>query len=407
MRVLFSVSSWPTHYAAAVPLGWALQAGGREVRVLCPPSQSGPVTRAGLLPVPVLDGMDVAVHNRMSYVREALRGEWAYPWLPLHPLTGAPMSALGDFDLAEYRRTVEPQYARRSAHGHDEAVRFARRWRPDAVVHDPVSTEGLLAARVLGIPAALALWGPVGTHEDRGLDILPQDLGHSFERYGCAPFGADAIEYVIDPCPSALRPPVRGERLPVRFVPYNGGGVAPEWLGAAGRTRPRIAVTWSTALTSMSGPRSYLLPRIVEALSGLDAELVLTATRDDVAALGDVPPDVRVLERCPLRLLLDHCDLVVHHGGAGSTMTALAAGVPQLAITFATEQTRVAERLTGAGAGLRLSGHPADAESIRAAAVELLGEPRYLKAAAGLREDNLRRPTPVELAARMEELARG
>lgn len=406
MRVLFSVSSWPTHYAAAVPLGWALQAGGHEVRVLCPASQSEPVTRAGLLPIPVLDGMDVAVNNRMSYVREALRGDWPYPWLPLHPITGAPMSAIEDFDLAEYRRDVEPRYAARAARGHDEAVGFARRWRPDLVVHDPVSTEGLLAARVLGVPAALALWGPVGTHEGGGLDILAEDISHSFERYGFAPFGADTIEDVIDPCPAALEPPLRGRRLPVRFIPYNGGGIAPDWLDEP-TGRPRIAVTWSTALTTMSGPNSYVLPRIVAALAGLDAELVLTATRDDVAALGEVPPNVRVLERCPLRLLLAHCDLVVHHGGAGSAMTALAAGVPQLAITFAREQARVGERLEAAGAGRHLPGHLATAGAIRAAGVESLTEPRYAKAADGLRADNASRPTPVRLAARLTELARG
>lgn len=404
MRVLYSVSSWATHYAAAVPLGWALQAAGHEVRVLCPPSQSAPVANAGLLPVPVLDGMDVAVSNRMSYVREALASRWPYPWLPLHPITGEQMSALSDFDVQKYRETIEPQYARRAARGHDEAVRFARLWRPDLVVHDPVSSEGLLAARVLGVPAALALWGPVGTHEPDGLDILPQDLSHSFERYGCAPFGADAIEHVIDPCPGAIAPPVEGRRLAVRFVPYNGTGDAPEWCYRPA-DRPRVVVGWSTALTSMSGLQSAILPRIVEALGDLDLELVLTATARDVAALGAVPATVRVLERCPLRLLLAHSDLVLHHGGAGSAMTALAAGVPQLAITFAPEQSRVGGRLAAAGAGVQLPGYRATGEAIRAAAREILAGRKYQQAAGILREENLRRPTPAELVKRLEAMA--
>ncbi|MDQ1025058.1 UDP:flavonoid glycosyltransferase YjiC (YdhE family) [Streptomyces umbrinus] len=406
MRVLFSVSSWPTHYASMVPLGWALRASGHEVRVLCAPSQTDSVTRAGLQPVPVLDGMDVAVHNRMSYVREALSGNWPYPWLPLHPVTGAVMSALGDFDFADYRRTTEPEYARRAAQGHDRAVWFARRWRPDLVVHDPVSTEGPLAARDLGVPAVLALWGPVGTHEADGPDILAEEVSGSFERYGHGPFGADSIEYVIDPCPGALEPPVKASRLPVRFVPYNGGGIAPDWLDEPARGA-RIAVTWSTALTSMSGADSYLLPRIVAALAGLDAEVVLTGTPDDVAALGEVPPSVRVLENCPLSALLAHSDLVLHHGGAGSTMTALAAGVPQLAVTFASEQARVAERMSEAGAGRQLPGHLATREAIRSAVEELLDRPGHLRAAWRLREDNLRRPTPVRLVERLVRLTRG
>ncbi|WP_328891794.1 nucleotide disphospho-sugar-binding domain-containing protein [Streptomyces sp. NBC_00316] len=406
MRVLFSVSPWPTHYASMVPLSWALQASGHEVRVLCAPSQTGPVTRAGLQPVPVLDGMDVAVHNRMSYVREALRGDWPYPWPPLHPVTGAVMDSLDDFDLAQYRRTAEPEYARRAAQGHDRAVRFARRWRPELVVHDPVSTEGQLVAHVLGVPAVLALWGPVGTHEAHGPELIPEDLSRSFERYGCGPFGADSIEYVIDPCPEALEPPVQACRLPVRFIPYNGGGLAPDWLDQPARG-VRVAVTWSTALTSMSGPDSFILPRIVTALADLDAEVVLTATRDDVAALGAVPPSVRVLERCPLGPLLAHSDLVLHHGGAGSAMTALAAGVPQLAVTFAAEQARIAERVQEAGAGRHLPGHLASREAIRSAAEALLSRPDYRRTAWQLSEDNLRRPSPVRLVDRLVRLARG
>jgi UDP:flavonoid glycosyltransferase YjiC (YdhE family) len=404
MRVLFSVSSWPTHYASMVPLGWALQAGGHDVRVLCPPSQTIPVMNAGLLPVPILDGMDVAVANRLTYLREAVDGRWPYPWLPLHPVTGRPMSSLADFDGAEYQRTIEPEFVRRSAHGHDEAIRFAREWRPDLVVHDPVSTEGLLAAGVLDVPAVLSLWGPVGTHEADGVRILPHDISRAFERHGFGGFGPDSIEHVVDPCPTAVEPPVLAERLPVRFIPYNGGGVAPD-RPAEPTGRPRVVVSWSTALTSMSGPNSYILPRIVAALADLPIDLVLTATGPDVAALGAVPANVRVLERCPLHLVLPGCGAIVHHGGAGSAMTALAAGVPQLGITFAAEQACVADRIASAGAGRQLRGDLASAEAIREAVSALLDEPRYLETANRLREENARRPSPMELVASLEKLA--
>jgi UDP:flavonoid glycosyltransferase YjiC (YdhE family) len=406
VRVLFSVSSWPTHYSAMVPLGWALQASGHEVRVLCQPSQTAPVTHAGLLPVPVLDGMDVAVHNRLTYLREALQGDWPYPWLPLHPLSGAVMSTLDDFDAAEYRRVIEPEYARRAAHGHDAAVGFARTWQPDLVVHDPVSTEGLLAARVLRIPAVLALWGPVGTHEAGGVNILPDDLSRAFDRYGFGPFGAHVIEHVIDPCPASLEPPVRAHRLPARYIPYNGGGVPPAWLSEPAQ-RPRVIVSWSTALSAMSGPNSYLLPRIVAALADLDIELIITATKQDVAGLGDVPPSVRVLERCPLHLALPGCAVVIHHGGAGSVMTAIAAGVAQLAITFASEQVRIGERLAASGAGRHLPGHLASAQAIRDEVELMLAGPRYRQAAAELHEETMRRPTAVELVTQLDKVTRG
>jgi UDP:flavonoid glycosyltransferase YjiC (YdhE family) len=67
MRVLFTVSSWATHYAAMVPIGWALQAAAHEVRVLCSPSQVATLTGAGFIPVPLLDSPEDEVRLRLQY----------------------------------------------------------------------------------------------------------------------------------------------------------------------------------------------------------------------------------------------------------------------------------------------------------------------------------------------------
>jgi UDP:flavonoid glycosyltransferase YjiC (YdhE family) len=400
MRVLFTVASWPTHYAAMVPIGWALQAMGHDVRVVCPPSQVTPVCGAGLIPVPVLDGMDVATANRMEYFLEAVEGRWRYPWLPLHPLTGAEMRSLDDFDLEAYRRDVEPDIVARTARGFDAAVDFARRWRPDVVLHDPTSLEGLLAAKVLDVPSALCLWGPVGSHEPPHRRIVPADVSDAFPRHGVGEFGLHMVENVVDPCPSAMAPRVDARRLPVRFVPYNGSAPAPTWLLDPPR-RPRVLIAWSTALSTMSGPNSYLLPRLVDALAGEDLEVFVTATAADVAALGDVPPGVRVLERMPLRLLLPTCAAIVHHGGSGNTMTALVSGTPQLAITFTTETTVTAERLAAAGVGIHVQGDHADRDTLRDAVLALVSEPTYRERAAELQAESQLRPTPVELAEKL------
>jgi UDP:flavonoid glycosyltransferase YjiC (YdhE family) len=405
MRVLFTVSSWPTHYASMVPLGWALQARGHEVRVLCAPSQVDPVSRAGLLPVPVLGGMEVAVHNRLTYVIEARQGRWPYPWLPLHPLTGAEMSTLDEFDLGGYRSGAQRVFAEQTRRSFDEAVRFAQWWRPDLVIHDPVSLEGLLAARVTGVPAIVSLWGPIGTHEP-DLPLMPEDISDSFPRYGLGILSPDLVRYAIDPCPVGVAPPTTATRLPVRYIPYNTEGAAPEWLRDR-RRRPRICVTWSTALTRMSGPHSYALPEIIRGLADLDVDLVVTATREDVAALGPTPASVRVVERCPLHLLLAGCDMVVHHGGAGSTMTALAAGVPQVAVTFASEQTRNSERMAAAGAGRYLPGHLAGPGAVRAAVAEVLTDPAYRNTATRLRDELAARPSPATLVSTLDTLVSG
>jgi UDP:flavonoid glycosyltransferase YjiC (YdhE family) len=264
--------------------------------------------------------------------------------------------------------------------------------------------EGMLAAEAVQVPSALFLWGPVGTDEPPELRLMPEDLSGSYPRYGLPELSGKLVRHVIDPCPAAIRPPTEAVRLPVRYVPYNGGGALPPWL-LAEPGRPRVCLTWSTALTRMSGPRSYLLPSLVDALAPLDVELVVTATRQDVAALGPVPGSVRVLENCPLGLLLPSCAAVVHHGGAGSTMTAIGAGVPQLAITFATEQTANARRLAATGAGLTMLGHEADPDRVRSAVQALVTDPRYRRRAGTLQADLRARPVPARLVGTLTLLA--
>jgi UDP:flavonoid glycosyltransferase YjiC (YdhE family) len=403
LRVLFTVSSWATHYAAMVPIGWALQAAAHEVRVLCTPSQVTSLANAGLTPVPLLDSPEDDVRLRVQYYREAVDGRWPYPWAPLHPLTGAPMNSLDDFDLDEYEQRHAPVYAARASASFDTAVEYARRWRPDLIVHDPANLEGQLVARVLGVPVALSLWGPVGTAEPEHMRIVPEDISGSFPRYGLGRFDVDTIATVIDPCPPAVAGPTTARRLAVRYVPYNGGGSAPDWLLDT-PSRPRVCITWSTALTSMSGPRSYLLPELIRGVAELDVEVVLTATAKDVAALGPVPASVRVLERLPLRLMLPSCSVVIHHGGGGSTLTSMWAGVPQLLPTFASEQTVAARRVADAGAAVHMLGHLADAPVVQSAVEKLLADGQYTSAAQSLREEMLSRPSPAQLVDALTDL---
>ncbi|WP_199815473.1 nucleotide disphospho-sugar-binding domain-containing protein [Streptomyces griseus] len=358
----------------------------------------------GLIPVPVLDGMPDVVRLRLQYHAEAVSGVWPNPWLPPHPVDGVPLRKLGDFDRERYEREQAPEYARRAERSFDAAVAFARRWRPHLVLHDPASLEGLLAARVQDVPAALCLWGPVGTHEREHMRIVPTDHSGAFARYGLGDFTLEMIDTVIDPCPAGLSPPTTARRLPVRYVPYNGCGPLPPWLTRP-PNRPRLCVTWSTALSTMSGPRANALPELVRALDGLGHQVVVTATRQDAAALRGIPPTVRVLEQVPLRLLLPGCAAVAHHGGSGSTMTSVWAGTPQLALTFASEQAVAGERVAGTGAGVHIPGGYADPDALRAAMRRLTEEASFVQAAAALRADLLDRPSPARLVMTLEELA--
>jgi UDP:flavonoid glycosyltransferase YjiC (YdhE family) len=132
---------------------------------------------------------------------------------------------------------------------------------------------------------------------------------------------------------------------------------------------------------------------------------VLALSDADRRALGALPPNVRAAGHFPLHLLVPTCDLVVHHGGAGSLMTAVAAGVPQLSLTFAPEQAVNADRLARSGAGVHLPGGGLRAGDVLAAVQTLLREPGYRAAAERLATSNRHQPAPAELVTTLEELA--
>lgn len=409
MRVMFAVSSWPGHYYPMVPLGWALQSAGHDVRVACAPSQAEAVTRAGLTPVPILDGMDLVFLTRVRYLMDAREGNWPYPWRPLHPVTGEEVSDLGEFSLEQYISDNTASTFGAMIRSFTAVTRFAKSWQPGIVVHDPLSTEGQLAAAVTGVPAVTHLWGPTGTHEppSSAIQIVPEYPPGTFARWKISELGLKQVRHVIDPCPRALAPPAGlANRLPVRYVPYNGPGAAAGWAGQR-PGKPRVCVVWGTSTTAMSGPGSFILPDVIRALAGLDAEIVVTATAADLDRAGELPDGVRAAERVPLNQLLPTCSAVVHHGGAGCLMTAISAGVPQLALTFAIEQALNGERLAATGAGAHLPGHQAGPGSVRAAVTDLLDKPSYLEAAGQLQESSRLRPTPAKLVGYLAGIAAG
>ncbi|HWB36995.1 MAG TPA: nucleotide disphospho-sugar-binding domain-containing protein [Rugosimonospora sp.] len=409
MRVLFTTSEWPTHYFPMVPLGWALQAAGHEVRVACAPSQVEHVSRAGLTPLPVLGGPDPMFKTRLARYWEVTgAGQPVEPGSLLHPVTAEPLERPADFDFATYAALHRESNLELMRGSCDRTVDFARRWSPDLVVFDPQNVEGVLAARVLGVPAVCHLFGVVGTHEtEPGLDIVLEDHSSSFARYAGPEMSADLIDSVVDHCPASAAPAVAKPRLPVRYVPYNGPGGVPEWATRPPESgRPRVLVAWGTSLTHVYGSRAFLAPMLLSALADADVEVVVTATERDRATLGPLPPNARLLEQwSPLRLLLPCSDAVIHYGSGGASMTATVTGVPQLALPFSAEQRMNARRLCAGGAGFVLDGFTATPDEVRDRIADLLTLPSHRLAAARLRDEALDRPTPAELVDTLRELA--
>lgn len=140
-------------------------------------------------------------------------------------------------------------------------------------------------------------------------------------------------------------------------------GAVPEWLGAM--PRPRMLVSVSTEFQDDGA--------IVEAaLAGLDHQgLVVTTAAIDPARFSSAT--VRVERFLPHAQVVPEVDLVVTHGGMGTTQRALAAGVPLVVVPWGRDQLESARRVEVAGAGVFLPRAKLSPASLAAAAGSALG----------------------------------
>src|SRR4051812_34436211 len=82
--------------------------------------------------------------------------------------------------------------------------------------------------------------------------------------------------------------------------------------------------------------------------------IVTVGSDIDPATSGPQPDHVRVERYIPQAVGLLHCDVVVSHGGSGSTIGALAAGVPCVLLPMGADQPLNAARCEALGAGVAL-----------------------------------------------------
>jgi len=80
--------------------------------------------------------------------------------------------------------------------------------------------------------------------------------------------------------------------------------------------------------------------------------IFLTPNADQIPA--DLPPTVRYFDYIPFSLLLDHAEVLVHHGGIGTCAQAMKAGIPQLVMPMAHDQFDNASRVEMLGLGYSL-----------------------------------------------------
>lgn len=390
VRILFTTWAWTTHYLPMVPLAWAFRADGHEVRVASQPALSATVLRSGQLAVPVgrdVDVVDMHLERRLSPVVDDDMWE---------ALDAAKKDRVGRA-LGMFVRVAEAMA--------DDLVDYVGAWRPDLIVYDPTTFAAPLAAAVHGIPAMRHLWGPdlTGPQGDSFELTVPGELPALFARFGVSDVNVLGA-LTIDPCPPSMQVPSPIRRQLMRYVPFNGPGIAPSWL-LEPATRPRVCVTWGSTVTAARGPDMFMAPSVIAAVARLGVEVVAAIGAEQRSYLGQVPDEVRVVESLPLALLAPTCDAMIHQGGPGTALTGLSYGVPQLAIPQLPHHMYNASRLAQTGAGRYLMAKDASADEIAAVAEQLVHEPGYRAAAEAVRAEMLAQPSPAAVVSKLADFS--
>lgn len=370
-RVMFTAAPGAGHVFPMIPLAWALRAAGHEVLLVTGGRGLAAAAKSGL-PfadyAPTMTEQEVSDHITRRF--------------PAH--LPSPASRIRNLTEAAERVCHIARF------GVDETVRIAGHWRPDLVVHDPLNVAGLICGARFHVPTVQHLWGFVRA---AGLSAeLHRLLGDDFERNGAA--GLPESTTVLDVAPPGM---LIGEPegWPVRYVPHNGAGALPDWLlGSAPARRPRIAVTLGTEVSA--GPGLGIFARIAEAAEDVDADFVF-AIGADPAQLGALPPNVRAERWLPFAALLARCSAALHHGGAGTTMTTLAAGLPQLLLPSGADHFANGTAVADRGAGLIAEVTDIDPRLL----TRLVEDDELRENAAQVRAEITAMPTPAALAARL------
>lgn len=375
------------HFGPLLPFARACAAAGHEVRVAAPVSFAPGVARAGFRHEPFADAPPELVDPVMARL---------------------PSLAFGEADEVVVREV----FARIDAQaGLPALVETVERWRPDVVLRESAELASLAAAERAGVPH-VQVW--IGMHEvawrfAEAIGEPLEELGRLAGLDGGRLAGALVAETVLTSVPEVLdhaAGEVRQVEAPVlRFHEPSAATDNPVRAEWGDSDRPLVYVTFGSVAGSLP-PFAGAFREALDALADVDARVLMTVGRAfDPADLGTVPPNAEVSQWLPQHTVLHHASAVLGHGGFGTTMGALAAGVPQVVVPlFSFDQAVNAEHVAAVGAGVAV-----EVGAVARAAAEVtrvLEDPGYAAGARRIATAMAELPPPAEAVPVIAHLSR-
>jgi UDP:flavonoid glycosyltransferase YjiC (YdhE family) len=284
-----------------------------------------------------------------------------------------------------------------------EALAAARAWRPDIIVSEHADFVGPLVAAVLGAAPVTLGFGP--GHPADWLALASEAVAPHYNAQGLTPpaHGGLYDGLYLDTCPRSLQAPCfpRPDNVqPLRPEAYGRADVqwSPPDFGDRA-DRPLILLTMGTIFGSPA-----VFSAALAGLAALDVNVLVTVgPASDPAAIVADPARVRVECFVPLDRALDCSDLVVAHGGAGTTLATLGRGIPLVMIPQGADQFINAERAVAAGAAVSIMPAEFDSNALRDAVERARGDRSYAAAAARIRAEVAAMPSPARVVTALVE----
>jgi UDP:flavonoid glycosyltransferase YjiC (YdhE family) len=326
---------------------------------------------------------------------EAFRAEWAPRFPGFEQLVGNEQRR---FFLTEIFANLElvPR-----AHDLESIVDS---WSPDLLVHEVAELAAPLVGSARGITYVDVSYGAL--IDSSLLHATGEAASPHWRARGLAPHPVAGLfrHLYIDTCPPSLQNPEIASLAAVQLLRPAAAQAPdvepPDWLvriDAAATVYVTMGTVWNRNLD--------IFRTVIEAVRDEDLAVIITVgQQNDPAALGPQPDNVFVHRYIPQGVLLSRCDAIVTHGGAGTTLGALAFGVPLLVLPQGADQYANADRVVSAGAGRQLLRHELSAAAIRDAILALLHDQSYRRAAERIKTEIHDMPEPRQAIARIARL---
>ena len=382
MRVLFAAHGAYGHVMPLFGVARSLVENGHDVVLATSPTFCPVVATAGLRPHPA--GMDDG-----ALVAEARRR-----WPETASLPAAAWTPRMFCEIAA------PALAA-------DLGPFLDRWRPDVVVREEGEYGSAVASAARGVPWVTHAWGsPIQGEEllvELGRLLCPMWNGVGL----AAPAGSELYGAAIfDPCPPSLyvRAPAIAQRHGVRptsrrEMGERGPGKAPG--------RRHAYVGFGTVPLFRDDPK--LTRAAIEPLVAAGFDVTVTTGDGDLAGTieGAHRTCVRIERWVELPELLERCSVAVCHGGAGTVLAALAAGVPLVLVPRgAPSQQRMSAACEKRGVGRAVAWNGANGDELRAAITEVTSDESFAVAAASVARELAAMPDPSIACAVIEGVVR-